>query len=79
MDAREKRELRQWKREIKRRGTHHGRRELKRGLRDHPEDAADDTIQYGRYASRRLNGLDRAGSETLAIDPTHSTPEQDDA
>jgi hypothetical protein len=56
---REKRELRQLKREIKRKGSQHRRRVLKQALRDHPEDAAHDVPSVGKYVSAELNGLDR--------------------
>lgn len=56
---REKRELRQLKREIKRKGSQHRRRVLKQALRDHPEDAAHDVPSVGKYVSAALNGLDR--------------------
>ncbi len=55
----DKRELRQLKREIKRRGSQYRRRTLKRALADHPEDAVDDVPSVGRYRSEALNGLDR--------------------
>ncbi len=54
----DKRELRQLKREIKRVGSQHRRRELKRSLAEHPEEAVDDVPSVGKYVSARLNGLD---------------------
>jgi hypothetical protein len=60
----DKRELRRLKREIKHKGSQHRRRMLKRALADHPDEAAHDVPSVGKYASARLNGLDRkeAGS-----------------
>ena len=55
----DKRELRRLKREIKRRGNHHARREAKRVIQENPEDAAAFSINYGRYSSATLNGIDR--------------------
>ena len=54
-----KRELRQLKREIKRKGSKVARRQLKRGLEENPEDAHEAVVDYGRYSSEPLNGLDR--------------------
>lgn len=54
-----KRELRQQKREIKRLGSQRRRRQLKRALVEHPEDAQDAEFDFGPYSSARLNGLDR--------------------
>jgi hypothetical protein len=55
----EKRDRRQLKREIKRKGTQHRRRLLKRGLAEHPEEAIDDIPTVGRFRSSDFNGLDR--------------------
>lgn len=59
MQQDDKRELRRLKREIKRRGNHHVRREAKRALQENPEEAAELELNYGRYSSASLNGLDR--------------------
>jgi hypothetical protein len=59
MDAREKRELRERKREIKRKGNKHRRQKLKRDLREHPEEAHLARPSVGRHRSADLNGLDR--------------------
>lgn len=56
---REKRELREQKRAIKRAGTKRSRRLLKRELVERPEEAAFSEPSYGRYRSADLNGLDR--------------------
>ena len=59
MDQDKKRELRQLKREIKRKGSKVARRQLKRGLEENPEEAHEAVVDYGRYSSEPLNGLDR--------------------
>lgn len=56
---REKRELRKQKREVKRAGNKHRRAQLKRDLRDRPEEAADSVPDLGRHRSAGLNGIDR--------------------
>lgn len=56
---RDKRELRQLKREIKRAGGKRRRRYLKRELRENPEDAAHTNFEFGRDSSATLNGLDQ--------------------
>ncbi len=53
-----KRDLRQEKREIKRAGNKRRRRQLKQGLAEHPEDAPFTEVDFGRYESARLNGID---------------------
>ena len=59
MDQDQKRELRQLKREIKRAGGKHRRRQLKQGLLDHPEEAHEDEPDVGKFRSAELNGLDQ--------------------
>ncbi len=59
MDQDKKRELRQLKREIKRAGGKRRRRQLKEGLTDHPEEAHEDTFDFGNLRSADLNGFDR--------------------
>ena len=59
MDQDKKRELRQLKREIKRKGGKLRRRQLKQGLAENPEDARDVVVDLGRLQSKPLNGLDR--------------------
>jgi hypothetical protein len=56
---REKRELRQLKREVKRAGNKKRRRYLKRELQEHPEDAAHTDFEFGHDSSATLNGLDQ--------------------
>lgn len=59
----DKRELRELKRVLKRAGTKHRRRELKRALEQDPEGAADHEEDLGRHRSDTLNGLDKKKSD----------------
>lgn len=68
MDQDKKRELRQLKREIKRKGGKIRRRQLKQGLAENPEEAQDTVVDFGRFESKRLNGLDR--DQTWRQSPT---------
>jgi hypothetical protein len=54
----EKRELRELKRTIKRAGNKRRRRQSKRDLVEHPEEAAGLEADFGRYRSADLNGID---------------------
>ena len=56
---REKRQLRKLKRDLKRAGSKHRRRDLKRQLDENPEEAAHSEENFGRYSSENLNGIDR--------------------
>ncbi len=56
---RDKRKLRQLKRELKRAGSKHRRRDLKRQLAQEPDEAHHGEENLGRYRSAGLNGLDR--------------------
>lgn len=67
MDQDKKRELRQLKREIKRAGGKHRRRQLKQGLIEHPEEAHQDEPDLGKFRSSAMNGFDR---------PTHSRSDE---
>ena len=53
-----KRETRKLKRDIKRAGSKHRRRQLKRDLADNPEEAHQSDESFGRNQSSGLNGLD---------------------
>lgn len=53
-----KRELRKLKRTIKRAGSKHRRRELKRQLVEDPEAAAEAEEDFGKHSSEGLNRLD---------------------
>lgn len=54
-----KRELRKLKREVKKAGSKHRRRDLKRQLAENPEEAAFAEENFGRNSSETLNGLDK--------------------
>ena len=54
----EKRELRELKRVIKRAGNKRRRRQYKRDVVEHPEEAASREADFGRYRSAELNGID---------------------
>lgn len=54
-----KRELRKLKRTVKRAGTKHRRRELKKQLANDPESAAQAEESFGKFNSSTLNGLDQ--------------------
>ena len=54
----DKRKMRELKRAIKKRGNKHRRQELKRGLANNPEEAADASEDLGGYHSHTLNQLD---------------------
>ncbi len=58
MDAKDKRQLRKLKREIKRTGNKRRRQFLKRQLAESPEDAAHHEFEFGRESSATLNNLD---------------------
>ena len=54
-----KRELRKLKQTIKRAGSKHRRRDLKRQLVENPEGAAEAEESFGKHSSEGLNGLDQ--------------------
>jgi hypothetical protein len=56
---RQKRQLRQLKRVIKRAGNKRRRQNLKRDLVERPEEAPFSEHEFGRHSSQTLNGLDR--------------------
>jgi len=64
-----KRELRKLKRTLKRAGSKHRRRDLKKQLAENPEGAADADENFGRYSSEAFNGLDQ--------DATRKPPAED--
>jgi hypothetical protein len=53
-----KRELRKLKRTVKRAGSKHRRRDLKKQLAENPEQVAEAEENFGRYSSEGLNRLD---------------------
>lgn len=55
----EKRRLRREKKAVKREGTRRARRELARGLREHPDEAQFDEVDFGMARSEALNGQPR--------------------
>ena len=65
---RDQRERREAKREIKRAGNKHRRQQLKRVLREHPEDAPYTEAGYGRHRSAELNGLDHDATRRASRD-----------
>lgn len=71
---RDKRELRQTKREVKRAGSKRRRRYLKRELRDDPEDAAHTEFRFGRDSSVPYNGLDQDSTR----ERTNQSPDPDE-
>lgn len=54
----DKRDLRDLKRVLKKRGNKHRRQQLKRDLEENPEGAAESEEDLGKYRSDQLNGLD---------------------
>lgn len=59
MDQDKKRELRQLKREIKRKGGKVRRHQLKQSLIENPEEAHTVEADFGRFSSAPMNGIDR--------------------
>lgn len=55
----DKRQLRELKRAVKKRGNKHRRQQLKRNLADNPEEAAHTEETLGRHSSAGYNGLDQ--------------------
>ncbi|MGF1583630.1 MAG: hypothetical protein ACFCD0_30295 [Gemmataceae bacterium] len=73
MDQHEKRELRNLKRSLKRKGTKRRRQHLKRDLQDNPEEAHLTEFEYDRDSSEWLNGIDNDRTRR------RSSSEKDDA
>jgi hypothetical protein len=67
---RDKRQLRKLKRDIKKAGSKHRRRDLKRQLREDPSEAAHAEVNFGRNSSEAFNGLDS--------DATRRRPKKDE-
>jgi len=55
----DKRKLRQLKRDIKRAGSKHRRRDFKEQLRDNPAEAHLKEENFGRHSSAGLNAFDK--------------------
>ena len=70
MDQDKKRELRQLKREIKRKGGKVRRRQLKQGLIENPEEAHTTEVDFGRFESKTMSGLDRDQTWRHPAQPT---------
>jgi hypothetical protein len=64
-----KRELRKLKRTLKRAGSKHRRRDLKRQLIENPEEAAQAEENFGRYSSEGLNRLDNDSTRQRSSRP----------
>ncbi len=58
MDQHEKRELRNLKRSLKRKGTKRRRQHLKRDLQENPEETHLTEFEFDRDSSEWLNGID---------------------
>lgn len=70
-----KRELRKLKRTIKRAGSKHRRRDLKRQLADDPDGAADVDESFGKFSSEGLNRLDNDSTRKReSKEPTDEEP-----
>ncbi len=67
-----KRELREQKREVKKKGNRHRRQQLKRTLRETPDDAHLARPTVGRHRSADLNGLDRDATRQRSESGTES-------
>ncbi len=63
-----KRDLREEKRQLKRAGGKHRRRDLKRGLADDPDEAPHQTAGFGRCQTATRNGIDRDPTRKRADD-----------
>jgi len=59
----DKRQLRKLKKEIKRLGNKRVRRQLKRDLEAHPDEAQWSEVNFRYLSSESLNGLDRPRGE----------------
>lgn len=66
----DKRQMRDLKRAVKKRGNKHRRQELKRTLVDNPEAAAEAEEDLGKHRSDRLNGLDQDSTRKKKENPT---------
>lgn len=64
----QKRELRKTKKIIKKAGSRHRRRELKRDLAENPEEAAFSEEKLGRNQSKDFNGMDDDATRKRADD-----------
>ena len=65
-----KRELRKLKRTLKRAGSKHRRRDLKKQLAADPEGAAEAEPTFGKFSSEGLNGLDQDATRQRGAEPS---------
>ena len=65
----QKRQLRKLKRDVKRAGSKHRRRDLKKQLTDNPEEAHEAEENLGRHRSETMNQLDN--DTTRNKEPKH--------
>ncbi len=70
----EKRQLRELKRALKKRGNKHRRQELKKTLTDNPEEAAHAEENLGRHRSDGLNGFDKDATRKKKVEDPNSPP-----
>lgn len=63
-----KRELRKLKRTLKRAGSKHRRRDLKRQLAENPSGAAEAEESFGKFSSQNFNGLDQDSTRKRPVD-----------
>jgi hypothetical protein len=73
----DKRQLRKLKRVIKRAGSKHRRRNLKRQLAENPEAASEAGEDFGRHRSDGFNGLDQDATRKRSEDEDRQKPEFD--
>jgi hypothetical protein len=67
-----KRELRKFKRELKRAGSKHRRRHLKRELTNNPDEAHHSEESFGGCSSEGLNGQDKDATRRPPPDPSEA-------
>jgi hypothetical protein len=72
-----KRQLRQLKRALKRAGSKHRRRDLKRQLAENPEIASEADENLGRHRSDGFNGLDQDATRKRSVDEDRQKPDFD--
>ncbi len=64
----EKRQIRELKRALKKRGNKHRRQQLKRDLVEKPDEAAHSEEKLGRYRSDAFNGIDKDATRRRTAD-----------
>ena len=68
-----KRQLRELKRVLKRAGSKHRRRDLKKQLAENPEEAGNAEENVGRHSSEAFNGLDKDATRKREKDEMDDT------